>query len=85
MKTLTIELPDEVDEREAKMIVASALFDKGIFSSGQAANFVGISKREFLETAGQYGVSIFGETEEDLQKAGFRFSQKIVNTLLKDE
>lgn len=67
MKTLTIQLPDEADEKEAKMIVASALFDKGILSSGQAAKFVGISKREFLETVGQYGVSIFGETEEDLQ------------------
>lgn len=66
MKTLTIELPDEADEKEAKMTVATALFDKGIVSSGQAAKFVGISKREFLETAGQYGVSIFGETEEDL-------------------
>lgn len=67
MKTLTIELPDEADEKEAKMTVASALFDKGFLSSGQAAKFVGISKREFLETVGQYGVSIFGETEDDLQ------------------
>ena len=67
MKTLTIELPDEINEKEAKMTVASALFDKGIFSSGQAAEFVGISKREFLETVGQYGVSIFGETEDDLR------------------
>ncbi len=49
------------------MTVASALFNKGILSSGQAAKFVGISKREFLETVGQYGVSIFGETENDLQ------------------
>ena len=67
MKTLTIELPDEVNEKEARMTVAAALFDKGILSSGQAAKFVEISKREFLETVGQYGVSIFGETEEDLQ------------------
>lgn len=67
MKTLTIELPDETDEGEAKMTLASALFDKGILSSGKAAKFVGISKREFLETVGKYDVSIFGETEEDLQ------------------
>ncbi|GAB2768969.1 hypothetical protein GCM10027275_09530 [Rhabdobacter roseus] len=67
MKTLTIELPDEVNEKEAKMAMAAALFDKGIVSSGQAATFVGISRREFLETVGQYGVSIFGETEEDFQ------------------
>jgi predicted HTH domain antitoxin len=67
MKTLTIELPDEVDEKEAKMTVASALFDKGILSSGQAAKFIGITRREFLETVGEYDVSIFGETEEDLK------------------
>jgi predicted HTH domain antitoxin len=67
MKTITIELPDEVDEKEAKMTVAAALFDKGILSSGQAAGFVGISRRAFLESLGQHGVSIFGETEEDLR------------------
>lgn len=66
MKKLSIELSDEVDEKEAKMIIASALFDKSILTSGQAAKFVGVSKREFLESVGQYGVSIFGETEEDL-------------------
>jgi predicted HTH domain antitoxin len=50
------------------MIVASSLFEKGILSSGQAATFVGISKREFIETVGNYGVSIFGETADDLKK-----------------
>ncbi len=68
MKTLTIDLPEEVNEREARMTIAAALFDKGIFSSGQSAEFVGISKREFLETVGNFGVSIFGETVEDLRK-----------------
>ncbi|SDL14868.1 Uncharacterised protein family (UPF0175) [Catalinimonas alkaloidigena] len=67
MKTLTIQLPDEVNEKEAKMTVAAALYDKAILTSGQAAKFVGISKRAFLETVGQYGVSIFGDTEEELR------------------
>jgi len=65
---LTIDLSEEVNEREVRMTIAAALFDKGIFSSGQAAEFVGISKREFLETVGNFGVSIFGETIEDLRK-----------------
>jgi predicted HTH domain antitoxin len=56
------------DEKEVKMIVASALFEKGILSSGQAAAFVGVTKREFLETVGNYGVSIFGETIADLKR-----------------
>lgn len=67
MKNLTIQIPDSVDEADVKMEVAAHLFEKGILSSGQAAKLVGISKREFLETVGKYGVSIFGETVEDIE------------------
>jgi len=67
MKTLTINIPEEVNEHEVKMTMASVLYDRGIYSSGQAAKFVGISKREFIEKVGKYGVSIFGETIEDLK------------------
>lgn len=67
MKTLTINLPEEVNEKEIKMAVAAILFDKAILTSGQAAEFVGISKREFIESVGKYGVSIFGESAEDLK------------------
>ena len=66
MKTLTIKLPDTVDEKDVKMQLAAQLFDKGILSSGQAADLVGISKKEFLENVGKYGVSIFGESVEDI-------------------
>ena len=68
MKTLTIQIPDTVDEKDVKMQLAAHLYDKGILSSGQAADLVGISKREFIETVGQYGVSIFGESVDDLKK-----------------
>ena len=68
MKTLTLQLPDTVDENDVKMQLAAYLYDKGIMSSGQAADLVGISKREFIETVGQYGVSIFGESIDDLEK-----------------
>lgn len=68
MKTLTLQLPDTVDEKDVKMQLAAHLYDKGIISSGQAAELAGISKREFIERVGQYGVSIFGESFEDLEK-----------------
>ncbi|MCK9269585.1 MAG: UPF0175 family protein [Bacteroidales bacterium] len=68
MKTLTLQIPDTVDENKFKMHLVAYLFDKGILSSGQAAKVAGISKREFIETIGQYGASIFGETVEDLEK-----------------
>jgi predicted HTH domain antitoxin len=67
MKTLTIKIPDTVDEKDLKMELAAHLFEKGILTSGQAAELVGISKREFIETVGKYGVSIFGESKEDIE------------------
>ena len=45
MKTLTLQLPDTVDEKDVKMQLAASLYDKGIMSSGQAAQLSGISKR----------------------------------------
>lgn len=66
MKTVKFELPENVNEKEVKMAVAAILFDKGILSSGQAAEFAGVSKREFIENVGKYGVSIFSENAEDL-------------------
>ena len=46
------------------------MFEQGILSSGQAAEIVGITRRKFLEEVGKYGVSIFGETVEDIEKVG---------------
>lgn len=68
MKTMTLQIPDTADEKDIKMQLAAHLYDKGIVSSGQAADLAGISKREFIETVGQYGVSVFGESIDDLEK-----------------
>ena len=70
MKTITINLPEEVELDKVKMIIAASLFEQGILSSGQAAELVGITRRKFLEEVGKYGVSIFGETAEDIEKVG---------------
>jgi hypothetical protein len=67
MKTLTLKIPDSVYEIDVKMQLAAHLFENGTLSSGQAADLVGITKREFLETVGKYGVSIFGESLEDIE------------------
>ncbi|MBW8333687.1 MAG: UPF0175 family protein [Prolixibacteraceae bacterium] len=67
MKTLTLKIPDSVDEMDIKMQLAAHLFEKGIMSSGQAADLVGVSKRVFLENVGKYGVSIFGEGIDDIE------------------
>lgn len=57
MKTLTLNLPQEVNdanEREIKIAVAAILFDKSLLSSLEAARFAGLSKRDFLVTMGNY-------------------------------
>lgn len=68
MKELIIKLPEEADEKMVKMLVAASLYENEILSSSQAAELVGISRREFLEEVGKYQVSIFGETTEDLEQ-----------------
>lgn len=72
--TVELKLPDSVNlsNTDLKMILAAKLFEMGELSSGQAAKVVGITRREFLESAGKYGVSIFQydaeELEEDLER-----------------
>ena len=70
MKTLTINLPDnlELDDKEAKMILAAKLYEKADLSLGQAAELAGYSKREFMELLGKYGVSVFNYPVSDLEK-----------------
>lgn len=68
MKSLTINLPEEVELLRAKMIIAASLFEQGVLSSGQAAELVEMPRRQFLEEVGKYGVSIFGETVDDIEK-----------------
>ena len=68
MKTIQISIPDNVDlqDREAKMLLASRLYEKGKLSLGQAAEIVGLSKRAFMEILSDYDVSIFNLSKEDL-------------------
>jgi len=66
--TLQIKIPDSLvlTDFELLMNLAAKLFDRGLLSSGQAAEIVGISKRTFIEIVGRYGVSIFQYDEEEL-------------------
>jgi len=68
MNSITVNLPENVELYRAKMVIATSLYRQEILSSEQAAELVGITRRQFLEEAGRYGVSIFGETIEDIEK-----------------
>ncbi len=57
-----------ISDSELKMVVAAKLFEMGELSSGQAAEMAGITKREFLESVGSYGVSIFQYDADELER-----------------
>ena len=75
MRTIHLNIPDTVDlnDREAKMLLASRLYEKGKLTLGQAAELVGLSKRAFMEILGDYDVSIvnypLSELENDIKNA----------------
>lgn len=68
MKTIQFTIPETVDldDREAKMLLASRLYEKGKLTLGQAASIVEMSKRTFMEILGNYGVSVFNFPESEI-------------------
>ena len=68
MKTLTLQIPDNLDEKEAKTLLAAKLYEKGSLSLGQAAELAGYSKRDFMKRLANYEVSVFEYSEAELDK-----------------
>lgn len=70
MKKITFNFPDnvDIDEKEIALMLAAQLYDKGKLSLGQAADLIGLNKEEFMNALGKYGVSLFGETIDDIEK-----------------
>lgn len=69
MATLTLNLPKtvEFEEHELVLILATKLYEQGRLSLGQAAELAGFSKRTFMEILGNYGVSVFNYSADDLE------------------
>lgn len=59
--------PDAVGD-EIRMLAAAKLFEMGRMSSGAAAELAGIPRVVFLQRLGEYGVSVFDITEEELRQ-----------------
>jgi predicted HTH domain antitoxin len=70
MKTLTINIPDtaDVDDKEAKMALASKLYERGRLTLGQAAELAGYSKETFMELLAEYNVSVINYPPEELDE-----------------
>ena len=47
-------------------MLAASLYEKSKLALGQAADLAGISKRNFIESLGNYGVSIFNFPASEL-------------------
>jgi len=76
MSTMTIDCAPELAvalgrreadlEKEVRLASALKLFELGRISSGLAARLAGMARVEFLLLCGQYGVSVFQQTEAEL-------------------
>jgi predicted HTH domain antitoxin len=60
------ESPETISQ-ELSILAAVKLFELGKLSSGRAAQLAGMSRVEFLNTLGQYRVSPFTLTVEELE------------------
>lgn len=63
---LTLELPPEISEDEARLLLAIKLYETGRLSLGQAAKVSGYSKPTFMELLGKHGVAVFDYPADDL-------------------
>lgn len=68
MKTIVLDIPDNVDinEAEARTMLAANFYESGRLSLGQAAEMAGYSKRVFMDLLANFNVSIFNLTEKDI-------------------
>lgn len=77
MNAVTLEYPDawlaplgtdaEQFAKEARLAAAMKLFERGRFTSGQAARFAGVGRVEFLLSCRQWGVDSVKWDEAELE------------------
>lgn len=70
MSTVIINIPESVNLKafDFTIYVAAKMYEDSLITSGQAAEMVGLSKRAFIEVIGKYGVSLFNNSIEELEK-----------------
>ena len=77
MTVITVEVPEKVQQalnrtegeigRDVKLYAALMLYQLGKLSSGMAAQMAGMSRVDFLYLCGEYGISVFQYTPEELE------------------
>ena len=63
-----VHLNEEELNRTICLMAALKMFELGKLSSGKAAELAGMPRVQFLETCGQYGVSVFNYSPEELEQ-----------------
>ena len=69
MKKISFNISDniDIDEQEAKTILAANLYKNGKLSLGQASEMAGYTKRTFMELLGGLGVPLFDPSQSDIE------------------
>ena len=67
-KKITVEIPDQADlvSEDLRMILAAQLYEQGVLSLSQAAEFCGMTSRLFAEQLGKVGVNYFNYPASDI-------------------
>jgi predicted HTH domain antitoxin len=77
MKTITIEIPDQVElpfscseeefARELRLAAAIFWYDRGLISQGKGAEIAGMSRAAFIDALGRANVDALQTTAEELR------------------
>lgn len=68
MKKMILDLPQEVDEQEARLLLAIKLYETSKLSLGQAAKLADFSKATFMELLGKHGSPVYNYSPEELRQ-----------------
>jgi predicted HTH domain antitoxin len=55
--------------RELRIAAAVKWYERELVSQGRAAEIAGVSRAEFVEALGRYGITPFQDTHEELMQA----------------
>jgi predicted HTH domain antitoxin len=65
---LEVELPSNLSEDEARLLLAIKLYEVGKVSLGQAAKLAGFSRRAFIDVLGRHKIPVFEYSPEELRQ-----------------
>ena len=68
MKTIVLNIPEsvELNDKEARMLLASRLYEQRKLTLGQGAEMAGLSKSTFMELLANYDVKLINHPSDEL-------------------